>query len=580
MTTPAANVRINAFDNTKAAFASVNANLAKTAKGALSMVGGLAGIGGAGALMAFSELTRNAIEYGSALTDSSKATNANVEALQVLRMMADKAGASHANLEKSLIQMQKASMDSLNGMATYSRAFEALGINVSQFITLPVERQLELIGRKMSDSKNQAQAYNAAIQILGTRNAPRLMEVLQDLAKDGFDEVSRAAHESGQVMSTETAQSMDAMADAMEKIKRRMSNTWSGFVVEAADVLGMKDLNVQIASTETELEQAKDRWREMFDGKFDLGSLMRLMPGDQREAQVNYISFLETKLGKLRAEQAALAESTTSDMPASGDAMAAFGAAYENALSRATAAHDRLAMAKMSDAEQTDFLRSKYDAISNQLFDIYEDSGKQSEDYQNKLTELYKVELELHNLEKKNRTESSSAIQQWRDDNLTSQLMVVNAMKSASDEMTDAFMDFIDTGKFEFDDMVASWLKSLAQLSFQQGVANPMMQWFSGGLSSLFGGGGGGIPTYHDGGIAGLQPDEIPAILQRGEEVITSGDPRHRNNLSGASSDTINVNFSVSAVDAAGVDSLLMQRRTMFVGMINDALARRGRGAI
>jgi GH24 family phage-related lysozyme (muramidase) len=35
---------------------------------------------------------------------------------------------------------------------------------------------------------------------------------------------------------------------------------------------------------------------------------------------------------------------------------------------------------------------------------------------------------------------------------------------------------------------------------------------------------------YHSGGIAGLRPDEIPAILQKGEEVITANDPRHRNN--------------------------------------------------
>ena len=37
-------------------------------------------------------------------------------------------------------------------------------------------------------------------------------------------------------------------------------------------------------------------------------------------------------------------------------------------------------------------------------------------------------------------------------------------------------------------------------------------------------------PRYHSGGIAGLRHDEVPAILQRGEEVITKGDPRHRRN--------------------------------------------------
>lgn len=39
-----------------------------------------------------------------------------------------------------------------------------------------------------------------------------------------------------------------------------------------------------------------------------------------------------------------------------------------------------------------------------------------------------------------------------------------------------------------------------------------------------------GAPRYHSGGVAGLGPDEVPAVLQKGEEVLTKGDPRHRNN--------------------------------------------------
>jgi tape measure domain-containing protein len=37
-------------------------------------------------------------------------------------------------------------------------------------------------------------------------------------------------------------------------------------------------------------------------------------------------------------------------------------------------------------------------------------------------------------------------------------------------------------------------------------------------------------PRYHTGGISGLAPNERPAILQVGEEVLTADDPRHINN--------------------------------------------------
>lgn len=40
-------------------------------------------------------------------------------------------------------------------------------------------------------------------------------------------------------------------------------------------------------------------------------------------------------------------------------------------------------------------------------------------------------------------------------------------------------------------------------------------------------------PRMHTGGIAGLKSDEVPTILQAGEEVLTAGDPRHRDNIGG-----------------------------------------------
>lgn len=37
-----------------------------------------------------------------------------------------------------------------------------------------------------------------------------------------------------------------------------------------------------------------------------------------------------------------------------------------------------------------------------------------------------------------------------------------------------------------------------------------------------------GAPRYHTGGgLAGLAPDEVPAILRRNEEVLRADDPRH-----------------------------------------------------
>lgn len=50
---------------------------------------------------------------------------------------------------------------------------------------------------------------------------------------------------------------------------------------------------------------------------------------------------------------------------------------------------------------------------------------------------------------------------------------------------------------------------------------------------------------YHTGGIAGLKPDEVPAVLRRGEEVLTAADPRHRANGGGKSGDVHVKNVTV-----------------------------------
>ena len=40
-----------------------------------------------------------------------------------------------------------------------------------------------------------------------------------------------------------------------------------------------------------------------------------------------------------------------------------------------------------------------------------------------------------------------------------------------------------------------------------------------------------GAGRFHAGGMLGLQPDEVPFLGLRGEEVLTRNDPRHRWNL-------------------------------------------------
>ena len=132
---------------------------------------------------------------------------------------------------------------------------------------------------------------------------------------------------------------------------------------------------------------------------------------------------------------------------------------------------------------------------------------------------------------------------------------LVGAFKSAED----AVGEFVKTGKLKFGDLVTSLIADLAKLAARRFILGPIANALSGTLghlgSSLFGApspvaaaaGLFGSPIYHSGGIvgapapsrmvpamafagaprlhsggwAGLRPDEVPAILQRGERVLS-----------------------------------------------------------
>ncbi|ARU02427.1 phage tail tape measure C-terminal domain-containing protein [Yoonia vestfoldensis] len=107
-----------------------------------------------------------------------------------------------------------------------------------------------------------------------------------------------------------------------------------------------------------------------------------------------------------------------------------------------------------------------------------------------------------------------------------------------------AFRSFVETGKLDFKSLVRSILSDLAVLAFRRAVLGPIAN----ALAGAFGGGGsvaaavshnGGMvglsghtravpaaifaaaPRMHAGGWAGLRPDEVPTILQRGERVLS-----------------------------------------------------------
>ncbi|TNF21152.1 MAG: phage tail tape measure protein [Rhodobacteraceae bacterium] len=163
---------------------------------------------------------------------------------------------------------------------------------------------------------------------------------------------------------------------------------------------------------------------------------------------------------------------------------------------------------------------------------------------------------------------------------------LVNAFQSAEN----AVGEFVKTRKLNFRDLVTSLIADLAKLAARKFILGPIANALSGAL-----GGAGGIfanilhaggmvgdsapsrmvpamafaaaPRMHSGGVAGLRHDEVPAILQRGERVLSR---REAQSYGGGGS----VNVTIMARDAES----FRQSRTQVAADIARAvsLGRRG----
>ena len=169
-----------------------------------------------------------------------------------------------------------------------------------------------------------------------------------------------------------------------------------------------------------------------------------------------------------------------------------------------------------------------------------------------------------------------------------------NALVSAFTSAENAVGEFVKTGKLDFRDLVTSMIADLAKLAARRFILGPIANALTGALS---GAGGlfanilhaGGVvgspapgrmvpamafanaPRMHAGGWAGIKPDEVPAILQRGERVLSR---REAAGYGQGQSSAPSLNVTINARDAES----FRQSRTQVAADIARAvsLGRRG----
>lgn len=191
------------------------AGVGNTLKTMASGVAGFFGIGFSASFIAGQ--VQGMLEWAGSINDLASAANMGTEAFQSLSLFFSENGGlkmeQFSQATATLARNLQAAAE--NGADPLNARLRALNLTAVGLKALAPERQYEVLGRAIANAADKQAAYNTVTDLLGAKNAPKLIAALQDLGVKGFDEVNKSMKDFG--LSKAQLQTLD---DAGEKFKR------------------------------------------------------------------------------------------------------------------------------------------------------------------------------------------------------------------------------------------------------------------------------------------------------------------------------------------------------------------------
>lgn len=198
----------------------------RSVNGLSKNIGRLKGIiGTAFAVGGITAFARSVADLGSEISDMVTQTGVGARSLQGLLHATRLAGAEQQKMVMALSQVRDAMGAVLSGgegSQQLQKAFSELGLSMSDLASMNTDQVLERMAVGFVKADRSAQSFSALVDLIGRRNAPQLIEVLNKLASDGLDGVAKSAEAAGQVMDEKFLQKLDEMSDKMNEIGRRV----------------------------------------------------------------------------------------------------------------------------------------------------------------------------------------------------------------------------------------------------------------------------------------------------------------------------------------------------------------------
>ena len=579
-------------DSTNAAFASAATGINKIRSSMLGLVS-------VGSMVA---LTRSAAQLADNISESADAVGLTIERFQELRYAATQSGVSAEQFTQALANLSKYAQE--RGIGDINEAF------------------LD-VAKRIGSANTAIERLTIATDAFGARAGKYFVTLMQDGAA-GVEKLAQEARDLGLVMSTETAQSVGAVNDALDAFGLAVKVNVTNALAQALPLLRsatkwIAEFNAAatggggqstITSTATNavarrLQEAKNavvslergdlsdptRLKALEEGRktiialqAELANLTPSLKAQEGATKASAAStkawtdvtkglrteeerYLDERARVIAAAQAAgvseedLANAlsrvdaqyrkiTTSSRAAAGGRQAAVLAGDSEARAAAAEAArldeqlDAEARRVMDAVDPYAPLRRELEAVDRLL-----KAGKVSFDAWMEYT--FQVEEQMSALAKPTEDAAAKAEEAAGQVSEYWSEAARGIQGAMADFLFDPFEDGLQGMLRGFLDVIRRMLAEavaaqLAQALFGDIAGGKTGGYFGSFLAGMFHGGGlvgapgpsrlmpelafVGAPRYATGGLAGLRPNEMPAILHRGEEVLTAQDPRHRAN--------------------------------------------------
>ena len=572
-------------DSTNAAFASAATGINKIRSSMLGLVS-------VGSLVA---LTRSAAQLADNISESADAVGLTIERFQELRYAATQSGVSAEQFTQALANLSKYADE--RGIGDINQAF------------------LD-VAKRIGSANTAIERLTIATDAFGARAGRYFVTLMQDGAA-GVEKLAQEARQLGLVMSTETAQSVGQVNDALDAFGLAVKVNVNNALAQALPLLRsatkwIAELNAAatggggqstITSTATNavtrrLQEAKNAVVSLERG--DLSDPTRLKALEEgRKTIIALQSELANLTPSLKAQDGATKASAAATKAwtditkglrteeerylderarviAAAQAAGASEQDLANALSRVdaqyrkietssrAAASGRQAAVRSGDSEaraaaaEAARLDEQLDAEARRFKDLADPVAplRRELDLLNQLLAAGKINFDVWaeaafqvqervgELVEPAERAAAQVSEYWSE--------AARGIQGAmADFLFDPFTDGLQGMLRGFLDVIRRMLAEavaaqLAQALFGDIAGGKPGGYFGAFLAGMFHGGGlvgapgpsrlmpelafVGAPRYATGGLAGLRPNEMPAILHRGEEVLTAQDPRHRAN--------------------------------------------------